>query len=145
MHIINDIHGWRPIVNSMQGERITPLLNVIVTLFCRGERDELGISRSEKASGRGSTKGNYLYHARYTCLLAVMHGIFAPPPPPPTHTHTHTTTTTIFDKMSRVYLAWLHAFPLTSVGLKMDNDTLCIAFELQLGTPFAMIPICPPK
>ena len=38
--------------------------------------------------------------------------------------------------------AWLNAFPLTSVGLRMDNDTVRIAVGLRLGIPLCHPHLC---
>jgi len=37
---------------------------------------------------------------------------------------------------------WLHTFPLSSTGFKMDNATVCIAVGLRLGAPIVPPHIC---
>jgi len=37
---------------------------------------------------------------------------------------------------------WLEALPLSSVGLKMDNETIRIAAGFRLGAPFVRPHVC---
>ena len=38
--------------------------------------------------------------------------------------------------------AWLHALPLSSLGLESDDSTICIAIGLRLATPLCQPHLC---
>ena len=38
--------------------------------------------------------------------------------------------------------AWLHTLPVTSLGLRMDDNTICIAIGLCLGAPLCIPHLC---
>ena len=43
---------------------------------------------------------------------------------------------------SRESEAWLHTLPMSSLGLQMDNETICVAIGLHLGVTLCRPHVC---
>ena len=102
------------------------------------------------------------YHDKHRALQSWSEGHHESPPPFPASTHQKEWDTPIIQAVydllalatnsrSRAHIlaahksqsgAWLHAFPLSSIGLRMDNQTIRIALVLRLGCPLCHPHIC---
>ena len=43
---------------------------------------------------------------------------------------------------TRQSLAWLNALPVSALGLRMDDDIVCVAMGLCLGAPLCLLHVC---